>query len=81
MDCPAELAFRAVVELRHRYQEENISTLDGLKISWPDSWVHLRPSNTEPIIRLLAETRSAVRSRRLIERFKKEIKGIIRKLS
>lgn len=81
MDCPAELAFRAVVELRRRYQSENISTLDGLKISWPDSWVHVRPSNTEPIIRLLAESRSEVRSRRLIESFKKEIKSIIRKLA
>ncbi|MCR4395564.1 MAG: phosphoglucosamine mutase, partial [Candidatus Saccharicenans sp.] len=81
MDCPAELAFRAVVELRHRYQGENISTLDGLKISWPDSWVHIRPSNTEPIIRLLAESRSVGRSRRLIENFKKEIKKIIRQLS
>lgn len=81
IDCPTELAFRAVVELRHRYQGENISTLDGLKISWPDAWVHLRPSNTEPIIRLLAETRSAARSRRLIENFKREIKRIIRQLS
>ncbi|MGB9906527.1 MAG: phosphoglucosamine mutase [Candidatus Saccharicenans sp.] len=81
MDCPAELAFRAVVELRHRYQGENISTLDGLKISWPDSWVHIRPSNTEPIIRLLAESHSVSRSLRLIENFKKEIKKIIRQLS
>lgn len=81
IDCPAELAFRTVVELRRRYQSENISTLDGLKISWPDSWVHIRPSNTEPIIRLLAEARSPARSRRLIEKFRKEIKDIIRKLA
>ncbi|MCX8159996.1 MAG: phosphoglucosamine mutase [Candidatus Saccharicenans sp.] len=81
MDCPAELAFRAVVELRRRYQSENISTLDGLKISWPDSWVHIRPSNTEPIIRFLAESRSPVRSRKLIDKFKKEIKSIIKKLA
>jgi len=81
IDCPAELAFRTVVELRRRYQSENISTLDGLKISWPDSWVHIRPSNTEPIIRLLAESRSPARSRRLIEKFRKEIKDIIRKLA
>ncbi len=81
IDCPAELAFRTVVELRRRYQSENISTLDGLKISWPDSWVHIRPSNTEPIIRLLAEARSPARSLRLIEKFRKEIKDIIRKLA
>lgn len=80
MECPAELAFRAIVELRKRYRSEDISTLDGLKISWPDSWVHIRPSNTEPIIRVLAEAGSAVRSRRLVEKFKKEIKEIIRTL-
>jgi len=78
--CPAELAFRALVELRHRYQRENVSTLDGLKIIWPDSWIHLRASNTEPIIRLIAESRSAARSQKLIENFKLEIKKIIKRL-
>ncbi len=79
LECPAEVAFRAVVELRRTYQAERLSTLDGLKIIWKDSWVHIRPSNTEPIIRLMAESRSAARSRRLIEKFKKEIKEIIKK--
>jgi phosphomannomutase len=81
VDCRAELAFRAVVELRHRYREENVSTIDGLKIIWPDSWVHLRPSNTEPIIRLIAEARTASHSQELIKFFKREIRAILRKLS
>ena len=81
INCPAELAFRAVVELRHRYQKETICTMDGLKIIWPNSWVHLRPSNTEPVIRLIAEARTASRSQELVRKFKKEIRAIIRKLS
>ncbi len=79
--CPAELAFQALAELRHRYGKEKLSTQDGLKIFLGDSWVHLRPSNTEPIIRLMAESRSVARSRQLLNRFKKEIREIIRRLS
>ena len=80
-DCPAELAFKVVTELRRRYQRENISTLDGLKIIWGEAWVHLRPSNTEPIIRIIAEARSAEKARRLLEKFKDEIKQILSQVS
>ena len=38
-----------------KYKEENISTIDGVKIDFEDSWVHLRKSNTEPIIRVYTE--------------------------
>ncbi|AWL08787.1 Phosphomannomutase [Aquirufa nivalisilvae] len=37
------------------YQEYNVNTIDGVKIDFPDGWVHLRKSNTEPIIRIYAE--------------------------
>lgn len=79
--CPSELAYRATLELKRKYQKENISTLDGLKISWEDSWVHLRPSNTEPIIRVMAEAKSAARARRIINHFKNELKEAIQRLS
>ena len=81
LPCPAELAFRAVLELSHKYRAENVSTADGLKISWKDSWVHLRPSNTEPIIRLMAESRSKSTTARLIRKFKKEVEEVIKKIS
>lgn len=41
--------------LEQRFQEEEYSTIDGLKIDFADGWVHLRKSNTEPIIRVYAE--------------------------
>jgi len=83
ISCPTELAYRVVLNLKNRYEKEgeNISTLDGLKILWPDSWVHLRPSNTEPIIRIIAEARSQVKVKKLVERFRREIKETIKKLS
>ncbi len=48
---------------------------DGLKIDFPDSWVHLRKSNTEPIIRIIAEARTKEEATRLVDRFQQEIVG------
>jgi phosphomannomutase len=46
--------------LQEKYHREQINTEDGLKIDFEDGWVHLRPSNTEPIIRVYSESHSAV---------------------
>lgn len=46
--------------LKEKYHREQINTEDGLKIDFQDGWVHLRPSNTEPIIRVYAESHSEV---------------------
>ncbi|MGA7161408.1 MAG: phosphoglucosamine mutase [Bacteroidota bacterium] len=46
---------------------------DGLKIDFASSWVHLRKSNTEPIVRVIAEAKSRDEAAALVERFKKEI--------
>jgi phosphomannomutase len=69
----AEQAQRAVKALRKKYAGQGeIVTLDGLKILFQDSWVHLRPSNTEPIIRIVAEARTIGAARRLIWLIKAE---------
>jgi phosphomannomutase len=62
--------------MEQRYQaadDASISTVDGVKISFPKSWVHLRASNTEPILRIYAEAATADEARELVERFKQEI--------
>lgn len=46
---------------------------DGLKIDFPDSWVHLRRSNTEPIIRIIAEAPNAARAQALVDQFHQDI--------
>ncbi len=51
---------------------EKITTDDGLKIDFADSWVHLRKSNTEPIIRIIAEAKTVDAAAALVERFQKE---------
>lgn len=45
-------------DLKNHYQSERINTIDGVKIDFEDKWVHLRKSNTEPIIRIYAEAKS-----------------------
>jgi len=44
--------------LRSRFPEASADTQDGLRLAWRDRWLHVRPSNTEPIIRLIAEAPS-----------------------
>ncbi len=53
--------------LRAEFPEANADTQDGLRLAWPDRWLHVRPSGTEPIIRLIAEAPSGVDAERLIE--------------
>jgi phosphomannomutase len=54
-------------------REGKITTDDGLKIDLEDSWVHLRKSNTEPILRIIAEARTFDKAAALVESFRKEI--------
>lgn len=54
-ECRREDAERAVEALKVAFANEKLDTQDGLRIDWPASWVHARPSNTEPIMRIIAE--------------------------
>lgn len=56
----------------HR-KEGTVTTDDGLKIDFADSWVHLRKSNTEPILRVIAEARTAEAASAVVEAFRTEI--------
>lgn len=59
--------------LRVKYSQQKINDIDGLRIDWDDLWVHLRPSNTEPIIRLYAEARDPRRLENIIGEIKEVI--------
>lgn len=60
-----------------KYKNEDVITIDGVKINFEKEWVHLRKSNTEPIIRIYTESTSKQRADDLAERFINEIKSII----
>ena len=53
--------------LRTRFADATADDRDGLRLSWPDRWVHFRPSGTEPIVRFIAEAPTAADAEQLIE--------------
>ena len=62
-------------KIAERYAENKPITIDGVKIDFSNSWVHLRKSNTEPIIRVYTEAESEKEAEDLAERFLKEIQS------
>ncbi|MBB6682259.1 phosphoglucosamine mutase [Aequorivita sp. 609] len=59
-----------------KYASEDINTIDGVKIDFPENWVHLRKSNTEPIIRIYTEAKSQEEADSLADKIIAEIKAI-----
>ena len=64
-------------DLEDKYKKEKITSIDGLKIDFKEGWVHLRKSNTEPIIRVYAESKGEDKANALAENMIKEIKKLI----
>ena len=65
---------KAIVEkLRKQNQNETIDETDGLKFLYERSWVHIRASNTEPIIRVIAEAPDVKSAQKLVDTFKQKI--------
>ena len=63
--------------MEQKYTHEQTTTIDGLKIDFADSWVHLRKSNTEPIIRIYTEAKSQKEADALAQRFIQEMQALI----
>ena len=63
--------------VKQRFIKEEINDIDGVKIDFPDKWVHLRKSNTEPIIRIYSEAKSKVEAEELSAQIKKTIASMI----
>jgi phosphomannomutase len=64
-------------QMEVKYQHQPYSTIDGLKIEFDKQWVHLRKSNTEPVIRIYAEAESLENAAKLADRVIADIKSII----
>jgi phosphomannomutase len=63
--------------LEEKYKNEKITTIDGLKIDFQEGWVHLRKSNTEPIIRIYAESEGEEKANKFANDMINEIKELI----
>lgn len=67
---------KVLQEMKRRYEGEKITDIDGVKIDFADKWVHMRKSNTEPVIRIYAEAKSQSEADALAARFIAEIKDV-----
>lgn len=79
IDLPGNISVDEVLErIQDKYKKEEINTIDGVKIEFDEEWVHLRKSNTEPIIRIYAESQSDQKADVLAKKLIKDIGDIIR---
>ncbi len=68
LDRPAAPLDAVYAALRAAFPDAAADTQDGLRLGWPDRWVHVRPSGTEPIVRVIAEAPTLDAARALVER-------------
>jgi phosphomannomutase len=63
-------------EIVNRYSDLNPNTDDGVRIDFPNGWVHMRKSNTEPIVRIFSESNDQKQADSLALKIEKEIKSL-----
>jgi phosphomannomutase len=68
---------RVLKAFEEAHKGHELNTVDGVKVDMPEGWVHLRKSNTEPIIRLYAEARSSEEAERIAGEAKESINELI----
>ena len=64
--------------LRSAFPDADVDVQDGLRLSWPDRWVHVRPSGTEPIVRVIAEGPTEDAARELVRRSREPLDALER---
>ena len=64
-------------KMEEKYKDQPVNTIDGVKIEFDQEWVHLRKSNTEPIIRIYSESKTKMDADNLANRIINEIKDLI----
>lgn len=78
IDLDAKMDVDAILEqIAEQYKNENVSTIDGVKIDFEEGWVHLRKSNTEAIIRIYAESETESKANNLAAEIISRIKTLI----
>lgn len=70
--------YEILEKIQDKYAKQPINTIDGVKINFEDDWIHLRKSNTEPIIRIYAESGSPITANSLANKIKSDISEIIK---
>ena len=71
--APLDTVYEA---LKRAFPDAEVDTQDGLRLTWPDRWVHVRPSGTEPIVRVIAEAPSAEDAEKLVRDCRKPVEAL-----
>ncbi len=66
----------AVEAISKHFAKERLDRQDGVRIDWPDGWVHARPSNTEPLMRIIAEAPDRARADNLVSQVQNVVKAV-----
>ncbi|OLE16410.1 MAG: phosphoglucosamine mutase [Gemmatimonas sp. 13_1_20CM_3_60_15] len=72
-NAPLDAVYAA---LRKHFADAEVDTQDGLRLTWPDRWVHIRPSGTEPIVRVIAEAPTAEAAEQLVSDCRKPVEAL-----
>jgi phosphomannomutase len=72
-NAPLDTVYQA---LTRAFPDAEADTQDGLRLTWPDRWVHIRPSGTEPIVRVIAEAPSAEDAEKLVRDCRKPVEAL-----
>src|SRR5688572_9401906 len=72
-NAPLDTVYEA---LKRAFPDAEADTQDGLRLTWPDRWVHIRPSGTEPIVRVIAEAPSAEEAEKLVRDCRKPVEAL-----
>ncbi len=77
LHCPIDRARAVVKKAREAWSELSLDLLDGVKVRTPEGWYMLRPSNTEPVVRVIAEAASEEAATRLVEQAMAEVEKLL----
>jgi len=67
LECPSNKIGEILKAVRGEYAGHRMDLRDGVKIIFEDAWLHVRGSNTEPIVRLVVEARDEARARQILD--------------
>ena len=82
IELTPEIDVDSILEkIKTKYKKQPINTVDGVKIEFDKEWVHLRKSNTEPIIRIYSESKSMTTADNLAKKIMQDIKELIKELN
>jgi len=78
LECPPEISYAVVEEVARGFEHEDLDVTDGVRYADDDGWVHVRSSATEPLIRIIAESRSPEKAHDLADKARQLALGAMR---